>query len=106
MPEAQYPIRAVSKLTGISIDTLRAWERRYAAVVPERSERGRQYSQEQIQRLVLLHSLVERGHAIGQIASLPKQALRDLLETEPPPGGQRAGWGSWGSCPPRRPGSG
>ena len=27
---ASYPIRAVSKMTGIGIDTLRAWERRYA----------------------------------------------------------------------------
>jgi DNA-binding transcriptional MerR regulator len=29
---ARYPIRAVSKLTGIGIDTLRAWERRHGAV--------------------------------------------------------------------------
>jgi MerR family transcriptional regulator, light-induced transcriptional regulator len=82
--EAQYPIRAVSKLTGLSIDTLRAWERRYAAVVPERSDRGRQYSPEQIQRLSLLRALVERGHAIGQIASLAEPALRELLNAEPP----------------------
>ena len=32
---ARYPIRAVSRLTGISIDTLRAWERRYGAVTPD-----------------------------------------------------------------------
>jgi MerR family transcriptional regulator, light-induced transcriptional regulator len=84
MIETQYPIRAVAKLTGLSIDTLRAWERRYSAVVPERSDRGRQYSQEQIQRLALLRALVERGHAIGQIATLPDPALRELLEAEPP----------------------
>ena len=35
-----YPIRAVSKLTGISLDTLRAWERRYKVVSPQRDERG------------------------------------------------------------------
>ena len=33
-----YPIRAVSLMTGVSIDTLRAWERRYGAV----SARARQ----------------------------------------------------------------
>lgn len=33
---AHYPIRAVSKLTGVAIDTLRAWERRYSAVTPIR----------------------------------------------------------------------
>jgi MerR family transcriptional regulator, light-induced transcriptional regulator len=82
--EAHYPIRAVAKLTGLSIDTLRAWERRYAAVVPERSDRGRQYTQEQIQRLALLRALVERGHAIGQIASMTEPVLRELLKAEPP----------------------
>jgi len=82
--EPQYPIRAVAKLTGLSIDTLRAWERRYSAVVPERSDRGRQYSQGQIERLSLLRTLVERGHAIGQIATLSEPALRELLNTTPP----------------------
>ena len=35
---ALYPIRAVSRLTGIGIDTLRAWERRYRAVTPTRDD--------------------------------------------------------------------
>ena len=30
-----YNIQMVSKLTGISIHTLRAWEKRYQAVVPK-----------------------------------------------------------------------
>ena len=75
-----YPIRAVAKLTGLTIDTLRQWERRYAAVVPERSTRGRQYSGDQIDRLMLLRQAVERGHSIGQIASLGDLDLRGLLE--------------------------
>jgi DNA-binding transcriptional MerR regulator len=29
---AHYPIRAVARLTGLSLDTLRAWERRYQVV--------------------------------------------------------------------------
>ena len=77
--EGLYPIRAVAKLTGLSIDTLRAWERRYSAVTPGRSERGRQYTDNQIQRLLLLRELVERGHAIGQIAPLSEAGLRQLL---------------------------
>lgn len=79
----QYPIRAAAKLTGLSIDTLRAWERRYKAVVPERSDRGRQYSREHIQRLSLLRDLVERGHAIGQIATHNEEELRGLLAARP-----------------------
>jgi methanogenic corrinoid protein MtbC1 len=78
-----YPIRAVAKITGLSLDTLRAWERRYQAVVPERSDRGRQYGAAQIERLLLLGQLVQKGHAIGGIASLADQDLKNLLAQEP-----------------------
>lgn len=81
--ETRYPIRAVAKITGLSLDTLRAWERRHKAVVPERSERGRQYSPEHIERLSLLHQLVQKGHAIGGIASRSDEELRGLLLQQP-----------------------
>jgi methanogenic corrinoid protein MtbC1 len=83
--ETRYPIRAVAKITGLSLDTLRAWERRYKAVVPERSDRGRQYSPEHIERLLLLGELVQKGHAIGGIAPLSDQGLRNLLEKQRAP---------------------
>jgi DNA-binding transcriptional MerR regulator/methanogenic corrinoid protein MtbC1 len=73
-----YPIRAVAKLTGIPEDTLRAWERRYQAVTPRRSSRGRLYSDKEIQRLVLLREAVEQGHSIGQIATVSDDQLRML----------------------------
>ncbi len=78
-----YPIRAVSKITGLSVDTLRAWERRYQAVAPERSDRGRLYGPGQIERLLLLGQLVKKGHAIGGVASLPDWELKNLLEQQP-----------------------
>ncbi|MEQ1884762.1 MAG: MerR family transcriptional regulator [Bryobacteraceae bacterium] len=81
--QTRYPIRAVAKITGISLDTLRAWERRYRAVVPLRSDRGRQYGTEEIDRLLLLNQLVKRGHSIGTIASLQDQELKNLLEQQP-----------------------
>ena len=81
--QTRYPIRAVAKITGLSLDTLRAWERRYQAVVPERSDRGRQYGSAQIERLLLLGELVHKGHAIGGIASLADQDLKNLLAQEP-----------------------
>jgi len=77
---ASYPISAVAKLTGIPLDTLRAWERRYGTVSPKRVARGRLYSEEQINRLLLLRRAVEQGHAIGQVAGLGDLQLRDLLE--------------------------
>ena len=84
MAGAQYPIRAVSRLTGLSLDTLRAWERRYAAVVPVRGDRGRVYSDADVARLKRLSALVREGHAIGQIAALPDAALRRLQGASEP----------------------
>ncbi len=81
--QTRYPIRAVAKITGLSLDTLRAWERRYKAVVPERSGRGRQYGSEHIERLLLLNQLVQKGHAIGGIASRSDEELRGLLTQQP-----------------------
>jgi len=78
---AHYPIRAVSKLTGIAIDTLRAWERRHRAVTPIRDDRGRLYTEADVSRLRLLRDAVERGHSIGRLAGLGDGDLRRLAET-------------------------
>jgi DNA-binding transcriptional MerR regulator/methylmalonyl-CoA mutase cobalamin-binding subunit len=78
---ARYPIRAVSKLTGIGIDTLRAWERRHGAVTPVRDDRGRMYTDADIARLRLLRGAVEHGHSIGRLAGLTDTALRRLGAT-------------------------
>ncbi len=75
---ARYPIRAVSKLTGIGIDTLRAWERRHNAVTPVRDDRGRMYTDADVARLRLLQHAVEQGHSIGRLARLSDGDLRHL----------------------------
>ena len=80
-PSATYPIRAVSLMLGVSIDTLRAWERRYGAVTPARDERGRMYTDADIRRIRLLHHAVENGHAIGRVAHLTNEALEQIAET-------------------------
>ena len=65
----KYPIKAVANLTGLSIYVIRAWEKRYNTVVPERTETNRRlYSQEDVQKLKLLHLASENGHSIGTIA--------------------------------------
>lgn len=66
-------------MTGLSIDTLRAWERRYQAVTPLRGDRGRVYGEEHIRRLTLLRDVVASGHAIGQVAGLDDSDLEKLL---------------------------
>jgi DNA-binding transcriptional MerR regulator len=83
--EARYPIRAVSHLTGIGIDTLRAWERRYSAVTPSRDGRGRLYSDADIRHLRLLNRAVSAGHAVGRVARLSDGELATLLGSETAP---------------------
>lgn len=76
----QYRIGAASRLTGISPDALRAWERRYSVVSPQRSPSGgRLYSSEDVARLRLLKQLVDAGDAIGEVANLEVQALRERM---------------------------
>jgi DNA-binding transcriptional MerR regulator len=76
-----YPIRVAAKLSGVPIDCLRAWERRYQAVTPVREGRSRVYSDSDVQRLGLLRKAVDGGHAIGQVARLTETELRDLTST-------------------------
>ena len=78
---ARYPIRAVSRLTGIGIDTLRAWERRHGAVTPVRDDRGRMYTDADVARLRLLRGAVGQGHSIGRLAGLSDVDLRHLAAT-------------------------
>ena len=74
--EAKYRVGMVSKLTGLSTHTLRMWEKRYTAVLPERTAAGgRLYTDAHVDRLRLLHKLVQSGHSIGGIAKLSDREL-------------------------------
>jgi DNA-binding transcriptional MerR regulator/methylmalonyl-CoA mutase cobalamin-binding subunit len=75
----RYPIRAVARLTGLTADTLRSWERRYRVVSPVRDPRGRLYSGTDVKRLQLLAAAVERGHPIGRLASKADEELEALI---------------------------
>jgi MerR family transcriptional regulator, light-induced transcriptional regulator len=89
IPAGTYPMRIVTRLSGLSPATVRAWERRYAAVVPDRTEgNARRYSADQVRRLILLRRAVERGHAIGDVARLATEQLEEMAEATagPEPG--------------------
>ena len=80
----RYPVRLVALRTGLTPHVLRAWERRYHVVAPTRSDGGqRLYSDLDIERLRRLRRLTERGHAIGRIAGLSLDELRQLDEQRP-----------------------
>jgi DNA-binding transcriptional MerR regulator/methylmalonyl-CoA mutase cobalamin-binding subunit len=80
----RHPIGVVARRTGLKPDLIRAWERRYGAVAPGRSEtRRRFYSDDDIERLLLLRRVVSGGRAIGQVAGLSDEELEALIATEP-----------------------
>jgi DNA-binding transcriptional MerR regulator/methylmalonyl-CoA mutase cobalamin-binding subunit len=58
---------------------LRAWEKRYQVVTPHRDERGRLYTEADLHRLRLLNAAVEKGHAIGRLATLSNEELQNLI---------------------------
>jgi DNA-binding transcriptional MerR regulator len=69
-------MRVATQLTGLSADTLRVWERRHAAIVPERTDgQARRYTEGDVQRLLLLRAAVDAGNAIGTIAALSNDEL-------------------------------
>lgn len=79
---SDYSIQFVSKVTGINSHTIRAWEKRYKAVVPNRNETGRRlFSKDQVERLRKLHDLVKMGSNISDIAKLNDKELTDLHAT-------------------------
>ncbi len=78
---ASLSIGTVSKLTGISVHTLRAWEKRYAVVDVNRSSTGRRmYSAKDVTRLRLLRKLTQAGHSIGNVAKLSDVQLEGMRE--------------------------
>ena len=75
-----YKIGAVARFVGVSTHALRAWERRYGTVAPNRTPGGsRVYDAAQIERLKTLKELTDHGHPIGGVARLPLPELKGLL---------------------------
>lgn len=82
--EPRHPIRVAAERSGLTPDTLRAWERRYEVVRPDRSDTARRlYSDADIDRLRTLQQLAGRGHSIGSIARLAPDELQALLAADP-----------------------
>ena len=63
-------IHRVAKLTGLSKDVIRVWERRYGLVKPSRSSnRYREYSDEEVALLRFVKAQMEQGATIGSLAA-------------------------------------
>lgn len=79
----KYPIKVVSQMTGLSVHVIRAWEKRYNVVEPDRTDTNRRlYSEEDIEKLKLLNDALHLGYNIGGIANLSLSDLKNLLSKE------------------------
>ena len=64
-----YTIKQASRLTGVSEASLRAWERRYAVVVPHRNESGyRLYDEQALSAVSTMRRLVDNGWSPAEAA--------------------------------------
>ena len=83
LDEPKHPIQVVTRRTGLSADVLRAWERRYEAVTPQRTgSQRRLYSDRDVERLTLLKQATDAGRPIGQVAAWSNDELREVVRED------------------------
>ncbi|MBK5340280.1 MerR family transcriptional regulator [Pseudomonas sp. TH49] len=86
--EELFPIREVSRLTGVNPVTLRAWERRYGLIQPTRTESGhRLYSMTEIERVRSIVDWIDRGVAVSKVGKIlartePLKALAHIISDD------------------------
>lgn len=69
-------IHRVAKLTGLSKDVIRVWERRFGILKPTRgANRYRNYSDEDVALLRFLKEQLDAGGSIGELAKLGREEL-------------------------------
>ncbi len=79
-----FPIKIAALRSGLTQHIIRAWEKRYGAVCPGRSQTQRRvYSEEEIERLSLLRQATAAGHSIGNIVHLADSCLRKMVAEGP-----------------------
>jgi DNA-binding transcriptional MerR regulator len=76
-----YEIHEVAQLTGLSPARLRAWERRYKVVRPQRLANGyRVYTADQVALLRAYARLIDGGERIGDLAVRPREEVLTRAE--------------------------
>ena len=70
-----FKIGVVANRTGISVERLRAWERRYGLAPAHRDGQTRFYSEAQVERLLAIKTLLDRGNAIRRVVHLDDEEL-------------------------------
>lgn len=84
MAERSYRIHVAAELSGVRVELIRAWERRYGVLAPRRTPSGyRVYTDRDVALLRRLKQLTEEGVSISEAATMLPQLMEEL-ETAPP----------------------
>lgn len=76
----EYKIKDIEILTGIKAHTLRIWEKRYALLIPERTDtKIRTYTDDELTYLLNISLLNKSGYKISKIANLSKEEINELV---------------------------
>ena len=77
-------IQSAAKQAGVSTQLLRAWERRYGLVEPQRTNsRYRLYTDDDVAILRGAKAMVDDGLRIAEVARLPREELRQAAMSAP-----------------------
>ena len=75
-----YPMRVVSKITGLSADQIRKWEERYPILKINRSSKGsRRFTDKDLEILQLMNEAKAIGFTLQEIGTLNLSELRNLV---------------------------
>ncbi|MHC5019148.1 MAG: MerR family transcriptional regulator [Planctomycetota bacterium] len=76
--QGSYKMGTIARLTGLSPEVLRAWERRYGFLEPVRGPGGhRRYTEDDLRVLRRVVALIAEGRSIGEIALRGRRGLLD-----------------------------
>ena len=80
MTSELYKIGLVSRMTHVSAERLRQWERRYGFSPEAREGHTRFYSDDQVQRIKKINLLAQQGHGLAQLMQMDNEELEKRFD--------------------------
>ena len=76
-----YSIKELEKLSGIKAHTIRIWEKRYALLIPLRTDTNiRYYGDNELKKLLNVTSLISLGFKISKISEMSNNEINQQLD--------------------------
>lgn len=76
-----FSIGDLENLSGIKAHTIRIWEKRYGILEPARKDsKSRLYTNQELQKILNIASLIQHGYKISKIAVLSNQEIFELVK--------------------------